>query len=114
MDDAHLWAAIRYVENNPIAAGIATSPTEWPWSSANAHVSNRADPLIKLSRAPNLADNWSDYLAAGLPPDEAEQGEQHLRTGRPLGSDGFIDRAEKQLGRTLHRQPPGPKPKGQA
>ena len=113
MDDAHLWAAVRYVERNPIAADMVADPTEWPWSSAKAHVSNRADPLIKLSSRPNLADDWPDYLAAGVPADEADQVEQHLRTGRPLGDEVFINRAEKRLGRTLHRQPPGPKPKGQ-
>ena len=34
---------------------------------------------------------------------------RHERTGRPLGSEGFIDRLEKQLGRILREKKRGPK-----
>ncbi|RJS93228.1 transposase [Salinisphaera sp. Q1T1-3] len=112
MDDAHLWMAVRYVELNPVAADLVAEPTGWPWSSANAHVLDQADPYIQLSPVPNLADDWSDYLACGVPTHEEAQVEQHLRTGRPLGNDAFIDKAERRLGRTLRKQPPGPKAKG--
>jgi hypothetical protein len=33
----------------------------------------------------------------------------HERTGRPLGTDSFIARLEKALGRTLRRQKPSQK-----
>ena len=36
-DDAHLEAAIRYAENNPVDAGLCTRPEDWPWSSGLAH-----------------------------------------------------------------------------
>ena len=32
----------------------------------------------------------------------------HLRTGRPLGDEGFVAGLEKSLGRPLHRRKPGP------
>jgi len=35
-DAAHLANAIRYVEQNPVQAGLATRPADWPWSSAAA------------------------------------------------------------------------------
>ena len=34
---------------------------------------------------------------------------EHERTGRVLGDEEFQERLEKQLGRVLRRQPPGPK-----
>jgi putative transposase len=37
--------------------------------------------------------------------------EAHQRTGRPLGSASFVDRLERQTGRRLKPQKPGPKPK---
>lgn len=37
MDDAHLVAAIRYVENNPVAAGMVQEAAHWRWSSARSH-----------------------------------------------------------------------------
>ncbi len=33
-DSGHLGRAIRYTENNPVKAGLAGIPKEWPWSSA--------------------------------------------------------------------------------
>jgi len=35
----------------------------------------------------------------------------HERTGRPLGSDGFLTRLEKAIGRILKPKRPGRKPK---
>ncbi len=36
----------------------------------------------------------------------------HERTGRPLGSESFIEKASKILGRDLKLKKPGPKPIG--
>jgi hypothetical protein len=36
--DAYLLALCRYVERNPVAAGIVRSAAEWRWSSAQAHL----------------------------------------------------------------------------
>jgi len=38
--------------------------------------------------------------------------EQHERTGRPLGDDGFIEKAERLLHRALKKKKPGPKGSG--
>ena len=32
--EKELGSVMRYVENNPVSAGLAASPEEWPWSSA--------------------------------------------------------------------------------
>ena len=34
----HLWAALAYVERNPVRAGIVDSAAEYPWSSAADHL----------------------------------------------------------------------------
>ena len=36
LDDSHLWAALRYVELNPVRAGMVSAAQQWPWSSAPA------------------------------------------------------------------------------
>lgn len=33
-DERHLKAVIQYIENNPVQAGLATQPEDWPFSSA--------------------------------------------------------------------------------
>ena len=50
LDDTHLYRAIRYVENNPVRAGIVKKAWEYEWSSAKDHVKERTKALIKLSK----------------------------------------------------------------
>jgi len=38
MDKMHLLSAVRYVEQNPVKAGLVRHPADWPWSSARAHL----------------------------------------------------------------------------
>jgi REP element-mobilizing transposase RayT len=33
-DDVELDRIVRYVEHNPVSAGLAANPGDWPWSSA--------------------------------------------------------------------------------
>ena len=47
MDERHLMAAARYVERNPVRAGLAARPEDWPWSSAAAHVAGKPDALAE-------------------------------------------------------------------
>src|SRR6185503_8599863 len=38
MDEDHLLACARYVELNPVRAGLVARPEHWRWSSARAHL----------------------------------------------------------------------------
>lgn len=42
--DAYLLALCRYVERNPVAAGIVAQPQDWPWSSCRAHLGLEGTP----------------------------------------------------------------------
>jgi putative transposase len=109
LDEAHSWAAIRYVERNPVRAGIVRRAEDYPWSSAAAHCGLRCDPLISplpLERVIGIRD-WSAWLAE-------EDGAKMLsvmrlctRAGRPIGSDEFVARLESLAGRSLQRKPVG-------
>ena len=41
MDNAHLWIALQYVEQNPVRAGLVEAAEAFPWSSASAHSSGK-------------------------------------------------------------------------
>ena len=86
MDDAHLMAAIRYVENNPVKAGIIDAAENWFWSSARAHVTGTSDGLTDLDvMAPHIR-NWRAYLIDGVgAADQDMVIEMAMRTGRTLG-----------------------------
>ena len=42
--DAYLMALCRYVERNPVAAGLVATADEWAWSSDRAHVCKAPTP----------------------------------------------------------------------
>jgi putative transposase len=111
MDERHLLACARYVELNPVRAGLATAAGDWPWSSGPAHLSGRDDGLVQVKPLLELVPDWRNFLAAGLGADEREAIRAAERTGRPLGAPPFIARLEKRLHRPLARRKPGPKPK---
>jgi len=49
LDEPHLWKALRYVELNPVRAGLVTSAALWPWSSAAAHCgTGEADTCLEM------------------------------------------------------------------
>ncbi|HEY2482162.1 MAG TPA: transposase, partial [Caulobacteraceae bacterium] len=66
MDEAHLYAAIRYVDLNPVRAGLVDRAADWPWSSARAHLSGRDDGVVSVAPALERVGDFAAYL------DEAE------------------------------------------
>jgi len=46
MDNEHLWTALKYVELNPVRAGLAEKPEDFAWSSAAAHRSGKDSTRI--------------------------------------------------------------------
>jgi putative transposase len=111
LDEWHLQAAVRYVERNPVRAGLAKRAEDWPWSSAAAHCGLRSDALLSgpLPWADEVAD-WSGWLAE---PDDGQAGaiRSATHTGRPCGSAKFIQGLENTLGRILRPAKRGRKPK---
>lgn len=109
LDENYLLAAARYIEMNPVAASIVAHPGEYSWSSAKAHLAGTDDQLVKTSPLPAMVGNWQDFLVMS-DDEELKVLKRHERTGRPLGSERFVDRLEDELSRPLRRQKPGPKP----
>lgn len=113
MDESHLLAAVRYVELNPVQAGLAKHPGDWPWSSARTHLDGRQDDgLVRVQPMLGMVDDWAAYLAMDLDEKEAAALRHHERTGRPAGSEDFVQHLESLLGRYLRKKKPGPKRKG--
>jgi putative transposase len=118
MDDAHMMAAVRYVENNPVAAGMAARAGDWPWSSARSHLDGTRtanDPLTDVATLGQHVPNWRAMLEVGLEAmDETAtiaEIEARTRTGRPLASPEWIAAAERNINRKLGPAKRGPKPR---
>ncbi|HEX6742475.1 MAG TPA: transposase [Sphingomicrobium sp.] len=122
MDEPHLMAAVRYVENNPVAARIVGRAEDWRWSSARSHLAGRRvadDPLTDVAALGRHVRNWRAMLRHGAEFGDADETgeamaraiEARLRTGRPLGTEDWLERRETALGRRLRPAKRGPKPK---
>ncbi len=109
MDQMYLLAAARYIELNPVRAGLVKSPGVYPWSSAAAHLTGRDDKLAKAGPLLELVENWVTFLAEEYSDAEAEAIRRHERTGRPLGNDDFLSKLERALDRSVRPGKPGPK-----
>lgn len=48
MDEKYLIAASRYIELNPVRAGLVSDAEDYPWSSCRAHLNNEDDILVKV------------------------------------------------------------------
>ena len=109
MDEPHLLVAMRYIELNPVRAGLVLRAEEYPWSSARAHLLGQDDGWVHVEPMLSTVADWTAYLARDLDEQELSVLRRHERTGRPLGGPGFIEHLETQLGRFLRKRKPGPK-----
>jgi putative transposase len=70
-DDRALLAVMRYVEGNPVAAGITKRAEDYEWSSLRLRM--RGDPAGILAPCPIvLPSNWAAYVTENTPRDEPE------------------------------------------
>jgi putative transposase len=100
--DDYLWSVARYIENNPVKAGLVSTAAEYLWSSARFHLEGCADPLLSC---PDwlVEDERNDYRQYILAADEAMRKtiDQATRSGRPLCKPSMLLKFEELLGRTF-------------
>jgi putative transposase len=112
MDELHFLACLRYIENNPVCAKLVKRAEDWPWSSATAHIKAKNDILVNVSPALSIVqDDWKRFLSKTDSSAQMETFRKHERSGRPLGSDSFVQNLEQKLNRILKPQKPGRKAK---
>ncbi len=110
LDEQHFWTAMVYVERNPVRAKLVRAAWRYGWSSAAAHCGGRdGSGLLDLAawgRLPRGGD-WRDSLGKALQKDVLSKLRVWTHRGRPLGSDRFVAKLERALGRRLRPLPVG-------
>lgn len=113
MDESYLRAAVRYVELNPMRAGLCESASDWRWSSARAHLAGKDDELVSVKPMLERIHNWVSYLNEESTTTKLQEIRAHSTTGRPLGDESFLDALEANVGRKLRKRQPGPRRKAE-
>ena len=101
-----LWAAVRYVERNPVRAGIVPWAQDYRWSSAAYHCGLLKEDLLVGPAAPlkgSLAD-WSSWLAEPDRDPRLVYLRRKSRQSQPNRNPEFIELLEHDLDRRISRQ----------
>lgn len=113
--ESHLLACMRYIELNPVRAGLCTAPEQWPWSSAAHHVGLRRDALVvehesywSLGNTPFEREHaYRDFLGQGVPERERQALTEAVLRGRPVATPGFLRPLEEAHSAVVVRRPRG-------
>ena len=111
-EDGHLLTVLRYVERNPLRAGLVSSAQDWRWGSF--FVRGERSHLLRP-----LLGEWPIERPAGwrrlvnLPQSEAEEAamREHIARNRPMGREAWV----RKMASSLHLQQtlrPRGRPKG--
>ena len=112
--DGYLGRLGRYIERNPLRAGIdgLERPWEYQWSSANAYVTGNDDPLVQPSRHPfwssmgstdaERRERYGRYLLTDA--EAAEDLELFRRDTHVVGDDSFTGQLTRTGGRYTARK----------
>lgn len=107
--DSYFMVCSRYIEQNPVRAGIVAEPSEYRWSSYLHHVGAKPDPVIvdhpkywALGNTPFEREAaYRDLMEQSLKDDEIKQIRDSTVKGWALGSPSFKLALEKKTSRRL-------------
>lgn len=104
-NNQYLWAVARYIERNPLKVGLVEKAEVYRWSSAKAHITGASDTLLGATSwlSPQDQSTYAEFVVT-----EDEDTDNAIRnatrTGRPFGSENFVDLLEFRLKQPLKAQ----------
>lgn len=115
----YVLACYRYIELNPVDAGMTTHPGDYRWSSYSVNSGTRADPSISAHpeyAALGISDEQRQCSYRALFEQEIDEAlqqaiEDATNSGYPLASDAFKASVIAPLGWKIGPEKPGPRPK---
>jgi putative transposase len=91
--DSYFFKCMRYVELNPVRAGLVTQPADYPWCSYRANALGASDGIVNphglytsLGSCPSSRQaNWREICAEGLPENQLAEIRTAVQRGGALG-----------------------------
>jgi putative transposase len=95
--DEHLLTVLRYVERNPVRAGLVARAEQWLWSSAR-HWQDlaKAPQFLAAGPVPRPA-NWLRWVNASVTAVELAAVRRSVERGAPYGSVPWVEQTARQL-----------------
>jgi putative transposase len=104
-EDSHLLTVLRYVEANPLRAGLANRAVGWPWSTEALRGGAFAS-LLSEWPIPRPLD-WSEWVESRWKPEELGEIRTSVARGRPFGRQAWIRATAGRLGLEATLRPQG-------
>ena len=104
--DGHLLTVLRYVERNPLRAGLVGRAEEWPWSSLRWCSSAGTVPFLDEGPVGRAAD-WTATVNQAETTAELEALRMSVNRGAPWGDSHWAHRTARQLGLESALRPRG-------
>lgn len=109
--ERYLLTCSRYIELNPVRAGMVECPANYPWSSYRRNALGRRDPLVsphsvyeQLGRVPEEREAaYRELFSAQVEEAELRAIRNATEEGSTLGNDQFRKEIELALGRRVAR-----------
>jgi putative transposase len=113
--ERHLLACMRYIELNPVRAGLCAEPAQWQWSSAAHHLGLARSPAVtehemywSLGNTPFDREHaYREFMAQGVPTAEQARFTEAVLRGRPVGSETFLKPLAVDHAAVVERRPRG-------
>jgi len=113
--ERYLFACMRYIELNPVRAGMVCDPSEYCWSSYVANALGLSDSLVTAhetyrvlgASAQERSAAYRALFASALDPDDEQALRVHTRQRAAWGSERFQREIAAALGRPVAANPPG-------
>jgi len=97
--DEHLLTVMRYVEANPLRAGLVQRAEAWRWDSLRVRLLGSAQQQALLSPSPvALPGNWTPVVNRPTPAPELETVRHSIIRSAHLGQKRWVDRVARALG----------------
>ena len=98
-DDQHFLTVCRYVEQNPLRAGLVQRAEDWRWSSLRSYCTGAATKgdIVLTDWPVRRPANWVSFVNAALTLKELEELRLSVQRGRPFGSERWKTGAANQL-----------------
>jgi len=108
-DDQYLLTCMRYIELNPVRAGMVTRPVDYRWSSYQSNASGEMEQGLDPHRlylglggsSLERAHAYRELFRSSLDPEEVHALRATAQTGTPLGNDRFRAEVESMLARSV-------------